>query len=78
MNSDIETHDRPVGEKGSRYVTYLLLGVTGVIGIGILDYQTGWQMSFSVFYLAPILVVTWSWSRTAGPKSGSIPSGQRR
>jgi hypothetical protein len=37
-----------------------------VLLIGVLDYLTGYELSFSIFYLGPILFVTWFVSRRAG------------
>lgn len=34
--------------------------------VGVLDYLTGYEISFSIFYLIPIFVVGWSAGRTAG------------
>ncbi|MDP2183687.1 MAG: GGDEF domain-containing protein [Actinomycetota bacterium] len=43
--------------------------VQGLIGIGVLgaaDYYTGSELSFSIFYLAPVLFVTWYAGRILG------------
>ncbi len=37
----------------------LCVGVVLVAVLGVFDYVTGIQLSFSVFYLAPVLYVTW-------------------
>jgi diguanylate cyclase (GGDEF)-like protein len=37
-----------------------------VIGVGIADYATGNELSVSVFYLIPIVLVTWFAGRNAG------------
>ena len=37
-----------------------------IIAIGVLDYFTGAELSFSLFYLAPLLAGTWVAGRTAG------------
>jgi diguanylate cyclase (GGDEF)-like protein len=43
-----------------------IVALTLVALIGLLDYLTGWELAFSVFYLAPILLVTWYGSRRMG------------
>ena len=30
-----------------------------VVGIGVIDYITGWELSFSVFYLLAVGLATW-------------------
>jgi len=44
----------------------LALGVFGVLLLGVLDYLTGPELAFSLFYLLPIFLVTWMVGRTAG------------
>src|SRR5215469_8769148 len=45
-------------EKQSR--TWLvLLTLLIVVGIGVVDYVTGWELSFSVFYLLAVGLATW-------------------
>src|SRR6266702_4152689 len=34
--------------------------------IGVIDWITGWEQSFSVFYLIPIAIVSWHSGRRAG------------
>jgi diguanylate cyclase (GGDEF)-like protein len=49
----------------SFWLVYALTAV--LIGIvGFLDYLTGWEFSFSIFYLIPIGLVTWSAGRREG------------
>ncbi len=45
-----------------------LLGITILLAvfIGIIDYQTGPYLSFSIFYLAPITFITWYGNRKSG------------
>lgn len=43
--------------------------VTGIVSVGLLglvDYLTGNEITFSLFYLAPIVLVTWSVNQTTG------------
>jgi diguanylate cyclase (GGDEF)-like protein len=42
-------------------VAFVLVGL-----VTALDFVTGWELSFSIFYLAPISIVTWSIGRRAG------------
>jgi diguanylate cyclase (GGDEF)-like protein len=42
-------------------LTVILIGI-----IGFLDFVTGWEFSFSIFYLIPISLATWSAGRRAG------------
>jgi diguanylate cyclase (GGDEF)-like protein len=52
-------------EKHSR----LFWGIVGgelVLVLGVIDYLTGYELSFSLFYLAPIILVTWFVSRKLG------------
>jgi diguanylate cyclase (GGDEF)-like protein len=52
-------------EKQSR--PFLLLVIFTTIGaIGILDFVTGYELAFSVFYVLPISLVTWLMSRRLG------------
>lgn len=42
-------------------LSYLLLGV-----LGFIDYATGYELNFFVFYYAPIAIVAWKLSRSSG------------
>lgn len=49
--------------------SFLSLIVTGLVLVGLIgltDYLTGYELSFSIFYLIPILLVTWYVNRPAG------------
>jgi PAS domain S-box-containing protein len=48
----------------------LVLGLLGVSLVGWLDYVTGYEASFGIFYLLPIALVTW----TNGPRWGTLMS----
>lgn len=78
--SDILTGERP-GEGSPGPMARLLkalaqqprsfliaLGIVEVLVIGVLDYLTGPQMAFSIFYLLPISLVAWF----IGPKQGYL------
>ena len=57
LNIAIEKVSRPV---------WVGLGVVLLAGVAVLDYRTGTQFSFSVFYLLPISLITWAVSARAG------------
>ena len=42
------------------------LGVVLALLLGVLDYATGWELSFSVFYLLPVSMVAWYAGRWPG------------
>jgi diguanylate cyclase (GGDEF)-like protein len=42
------------------------LGITILVGITWVDYVTGTELSFSIFYLVPILIITWRLGRWLG------------
>ncbi len=44
----------------------LAIGLSTAILIGVLQYFTGPQISFSILYLFPILIITWFAGRSAG------------
>lgn len=44
----------------------LALALTIVLGLGVLDYLTGTELSFSVFYTAPIMLAAWYGGLTVG------------
>jgi diguanylate cyclase (GGDEF)-like protein len=46
--------------------TALALGVVAVAVLAVVDYATGSELSFSIFYLAPLAWVTWAAGRTRG------------
>ncbi len=45
---------------------WLGLGFILILLLGVVDYYSGFEFSFSIFYLAPIVLVTWRVGRTAG------------
>ena len=49
---------------------WILTGIAFVVCIGIVDIVTGSELAFSVFYLIPIVIVTWF-----SGKTGLIISG---
>jgi len=44
----------------------IILGFILVSCVGVIDYITGYELGFSIFYLAPILLVTWFSGRWPG------------
>jgi len=44
----------------------VLLGLALVGVVAVLDYETGWEIYFSLFYLLPIALVSWFVGRRAG------------
>lgn len=44
----------------------MLIALGSVIGVGILDYLTGTEYSFSFFYLLPITLVAWTRDKSTG------------
>lgn len=50
----------------------LATGVAFIILVGVIDYRTGPEISFSIFYLLPISLVTWWTDRRTGIISASI------
>jgi diguanylate cyclase (GGDEF)-like protein len=47
-------------------IFWTIVGLIGVFCVGIADFLTGWQLSFSIFYLIPIMLVTWFAGRNLG------------
>jgi len=45
---------------------WILLGSLSVIFLGLVDYLTGYELSFSLFYLAPIALISWFKQRKFG------------
>jgi diguanylate cyclase (GGDEF)-like protein len=45
---------------------WTITGLIGVAGVGIADFLTGWELAFSLFYLIPIVIVTWFSGRNLG------------
>jgi len=45
---------------------WIIGGLTLLCGVGILDYWTGYELSFSLFYLLPIALLTWFTSDKLG------------
>ena len=52
-------------EKWSKSL-WLLIGFVLILGLGLLDFLTGYEFSFSLFYLLPISLVVWFAGRLLG------------
>jgi diguanylate cyclase (GGDEF)-like protein len=51
---------------GLSHFVVLLLCVVLIVGVGLIDYFTGGEVVFSVFYAVPIALATWVLGRTNG------------
>jgi diguanylate cyclase (GGDEF)-like protein len=58
--------------KGMRLGSQLIGGLGAVAILGFLDYATGREISFSIFYLAPVGLVAWFAGRGAGLVVGLV------
>lgn len=47
-------------------VTIIVIGIVLVVLLGVIDFVSGYELSFSIFYLAPIAFVGWSAGRCEG------------
>jgi diguanylate cyclase (GGDEF)-like protein len=45
---------------------WTIIGFALIGGVGVLDFLTGYELAFSVFYLIPVSLVTWLTSRRLG------------
>jgi len=62
-----DTHLSETDEtSGKSKFSLTLIGFALVAFVGLLDYLTGYELSFSVFYLIPVSLVGWTVGRTAG------------
>jgi diguanylate cyclase (GGDEF)-like protein len=52
--------------KKLRSLALFALGLVLIVLIGLVDYLSGAEISFSIFYLVPILFITWKMGRKAG------------
>jgi diguanylate cyclase (GGDEF)-like protein len=44
----------------------IMIALATVVILGLIDYQTGFELSFSFFYLIPVALVAWSLGRETG------------
>jgi len=47
-------------------------GIALIVGIGLLDYLTGHEIAFSIFYLLPVTLTAWYGGKTAGLFAGAF------
>jgi len=52
-------------EKQSK-IFWMVAGFVLIVGVGFLDYLTGYEISFSLFYLIPISLLAWFAGRRFG------------
>jgi len=45
---------------------WMIIGLIFVVGVGAIDFETGSELAFSLFYLIPIVFVTWFASKKLG------------
>jgi diguanylate cyclase (GGDEF)-like protein len=62
----LKTHFEWKLDKNAQGVMTVFLCVVLVILIGVIDYQTGYELAFSLFYLIPICLATWVSGRDLG------------
>ena len=55
-----------VSLKNRSSIFWIAAGLLGVLLVGAADYLTGRELAFSLFYLIPIMLVTWYVGRTWG------------
>ncbi len=49
-----------------KQLTQILIAIIAIVLVAILDYLTGYEISFSIFYLGPIIFLSWYTTRTSG------------
>jgi hypothetical protein len=54
------------------HMAMMIQGLVLVVLIGVLDFLSGYELSFSLLYFAPILLVTWWAGRRAGVAVASL------
>ena len=52
-----------------------MIGLALLCGVGLLDYPTGYELSFALFYLLPIALVTWFTSARLGVVTAFTSAG---
>ena len=55
-----------VPDEKRRFRFWGATGFIGVVGVGVIDFLTGGELAFSLFYLIPIVLVTWFSGRNLG------------
>ncbi len=54
---------------------WIIAGIAVLCGVGMLDYLTGYELSFSLFYLLPIALVTWFTNYKLGIAAAFVSAG---
>jgi diguanylate cyclase (GGDEF)-like protein len=54
---------------------WIVVGFASLFGVGILDYVTGYELAFSLFYLVPIALLTWFANRQVGIIAALLSAG---
>jgi diguanylate cyclase (GGDEF)-like protein len=54
---------------------WIAAGIIALCGVGILDYITGYELSFSLFYLLPIVLVSWFTNYKLGIATAFVSAG---
>ncbi len=52
--------------EGRNHLFWILTGGASILIVGALDYLTGYEMAFSLFYLFPVTLLTWFTGRALG------------
>jgi diguanylate cyclase (GGDEF)-like protein len=63
-----------ITEKVSRSL-WITIGLALLCTVGLLDYLTGYQLSFALFYLFPIALVTWFTNGNVGVLTAFVSAG---
>lgn len=69
-----EIAPRPAAGRGATTAAIAAEGLALTLGVGLLDYLTGFEISFSVFYLLPTAYLAWRGGRNLG-LFGAVTSG---
>ena len=65
MKSKLITRiNQAIGKIGQPW--WVVIASVLIVGIGLLDFTSGYELAFSLFYLLPIMVVAWFVGRKAG------------
>ncbi len=72
MNRTLAALDRRMEQLGR--LQLLAVSACGVVFIGGIDYATGYEISMSLFYLAPVAIGAWYGGRAPGVTTASLAS----
>jgi diguanylate cyclase (GGDEF)-like protein len=67
----------PLGRFLNRQKPAVILGIglAGMLIVGLLDFWTGYEFAFSLFYLFPIILVPWRVNKQAGMMASLLSAG---